>query len=158
MTTELPLTASDMGDSLIVIRSILETSAHLLSGDESDVELSSNLSLLALNKIINLEKKINFHKTNPANHAGVVHQTDVSFRIHSSHRNTSIGGTIRELRKSQQLTQKQLAESIGVTADAVTQWELGITEPSWKYILPLANALYCDLLWLLTRNNPENNQ
>ncbi len=84
-----------------------------------------------------------------------IHHTD--FRDQFAPRNTSIGNTIRMLRKFQQLTQKQVAESIGVTAGAVTQWELGATEPSWKYILPLANVLKCDPLWLLT-GNPQENQ
>lgn len=40
-----------------------------------------------------------------------------------------IGNTIRRLRKQRGITQEQLAESIGVTFQAVSKWENGITLP-----------------------------
>ena len=38
-----------------------------------------------------------------------------------------IGNTIRRLRKQRGITQEQLAESIGVTFQAVSKWENGVS-------------------------------
>jgi len=39
------------------------------------------------------------------------------------------------------MTQEELAKSVGITQGAVSQWELGLTHPSIKYLKLLANAL-----------------
>lgn len=75
---------------------------------------------------------------------------------------TTLGGRIHEARKALGLTQKQIAESCGVTASCVTQWEAGQITPSSDKIIPLASALSCDPHWLLTGDGrpvpAENNQ
>lgn len=155
------LSAPAFSDSITVIRSMLETSAHLASGDSDDLALSLNLTLRALVEITSIEGEIKTiaSKLSNENQCALLDGAPpLNDRIYLGRENTSIGDTIRDLRKSQQLTQKQIAESIGVTPGAVTQWELGATEPSWKYILPLSNALKCDPLWLLTGNNPETTE
>ncbi|WP_277973287.1 helix-turn-helix domain-containing protein [Pantoea agglomerans] len=63
---------------------------------------------------------------------------------------TTLGNRIHEARKALGLTQKQIAESCGVTASCVTQWEAGQITPSSDKIISLAIALNCDPLWLLT--------
>lgn len=57
---------------------------------------------------------------------------------------------IRELRKDRMLTQAELAKSVDVQPNLVTMWESNTTEPRAKHIMPLANALKCDPMWLLT--------
>ncbi|MBR2466529.1 MAG: helix-turn-helix transcriptional regulator [Clostridia bacterium] len=52
----------------------------------------------------------------------------------------SIGKTIKELRKSRGLTQEELAEKIGVTAQAVSKWENEIGMPDLSQIVPLAHV------------------
>lgn len=39
----------------------------------------------------------------------------------------SIGSTIKKLRREQNMTQEQLAEYLGITANAVSQWECEIS-------------------------------
>ena len=41
----------------------------------------------------------------------------------------TIGKTIYTLRKKQHLTQKQLADLLGITYQAVSNWELGKNDP-----------------------------
>lgn len=53
----------------------------------------------------------------------------------------NIGNKIRELRKQRGITQEQLAESIGISFQAVSKWENNIALPishlllSWRVIL-----------------------
>ena len=52
----------------------------------------------------------------------------------------SVGKTIKELRKSRGLTQEELAEKIGVTAQAISKWENEGGMPDISQIVPLAHA------------------
>ena len=52
----------------------------------------------------------------------------------------SIGKTIKDLRKSRGLTQEELAEKIGVTAQAVSKWENESGMPDLSQIVPLAQV------------------
>ncbi|MBR3796026.1 MAG: helix-turn-helix transcriptional regulator [Clostridia bacterium] len=50
---------------------------------------------------------------------------------------------IKILRVTKGLNQQELAESLGVTQGAVSQWELGISQPSNKMLPRLAKVLEC---------------
>ena len=52
-----------------------------------------------------------------------------------------IGGYIQHLRKTAGLTQKELADRLGISFQAVSKWENGETLPDTGLILPL-----CDIL------------
>ncbi len=52
----------------------------------------------------------------------------------------SIGKTIKDLRKSRGLTQEELAEKIGVTAQAISKWENENGMPDLSQIVPLAHV------------------
>ncbi|ENP8230707.1 MULTISPECIES: helix-turn-helix domain-containing protein [Klebsiella] len=67
----------------------------------------------------------------------------------------SIGQRIRQARKSANLQQHHIASATGVTIQAVSLWENDLTIPTCDKIIPIANALKCDPLWLLTGNSPE---
>jgi len=45
---------------------------------------------------------------------------------------------IKELRKERGLTQKKVAEGTGYTQAAVTEWERGISRPTWEAVKALA--------------------
>ena len=51
----------------------------------------------------------------------------------------TIGSTIRQLRQEQDITQEQLAEALGITSRAVSQWECDRTPPDISQIPALAN-------------------
>ena len=55
-------------------------------------------------------------------------------------------GRLRELREAAGLTQRDLADKIGVHVDAVARWEQGRREPSWATVLALAVALGVDCM------------
>lgn len=57
----------------------------------------------------------------------------------------AIPNPIRAARKAANLTQKQLAEQLGVTQAAVSTWELGVARPSHKVLGRLADALGCEV-------------
>ena len=50
---------------------------------------------------------------------------------------------IKEYRKKAGLTQKDLAELMGVAQSAVSAWETGINDPCLKKLLRLAELLDC---------------
>ena len=51
----------------------------------------------------------------------------------------SIGSTIKRLRREKDITQEQLAEYLGITSRAVSQWECDRTAPDISLLPPLAN-------------------
>lgn len=55
--------------------------------------------------------------------------------------NEKIGRFISEMRRQQGLTQKELAEALGVTDKAVSKWERSVSCPDIALIIPLAKML-----------------
>ncbi|CAA0273353.1 helix-turn-helix domain-containing protein [Klebsiella michiganensis] len=62
---------------------------------------------------------------------------------------------IQLARENLGLSEADLARQLNTYSDHISDWECGITEPPASIIIPLANALKCDPLWLLTGNNAE---
>ena len=52
-----------------------------------------------------------------------------------------IGKYIQKLRKDKKITQKQLADKLGITFQAVSKWELGETLPDSSLLLELCEIL-----------------
>lgn len=52
-----------------------------------------------------------------------------------------MAGFISEMRKAKGITQKELAEQLGVTDKAVSKWERGVSCPDISLLIPLAKAL-----------------
>ena len=50
----------------------------------------------------------------------------------------SLGETIKQLRTERGMTQEFVAESLGVSRQAVSKWESGITDPSTSNLFALA--------------------
>lgn len=71
--------------------------------------------------------------------------------------NKKIGLFIAEKRKNQNLTQKQLADKIGVTDKAVSRWETGKGMPEVSLLQPLSKALGVSLCELLNGEAVEQN-
>lgn len=51
--------------------------------------------------------------------------------------------SIRDIRQAQNLTQKDIAEKLKVTPNAVSQWENGVRNPSLENVKHLAELLHC---------------
>ena len=51
---------------------------------------------------------------------------------------TKLGQSIAAYRKDRAMTQEQLAQELGVTAQAVSKWENGTSDPSTTNLLALA--------------------
>lgn len=61
----------------------------------------------------------------------------------------SIGTTIKKLRREHDMTQEQLAEYLGITANAVSQWECDKTSPDISQLPILANLFEVTTDYLL---------
>lgn len=55
------------------------------------------------------------------------------------------GTSVKKLRESLGLSQKDLAEKIGVTPNTISAYEKKIKFPSLKHAIEIANSLYCSL-------------
>lgn len=66
----------------------------------------------------------------------------------------NIGQRIKELRKTNDMTQERLADYLGVTDKAVSKWECGLTMPDLSLIIPLARVLHVSADELLS-GKPE---
>ena len=75
--------------------------------------------------------------------------------------NTKTGKLIRQLRTEKKLTQKQLAELIGVSDKAVSKWETGKGYPDISLFSAIADVFGTDVRNLLmgniNKNEKENN-
>lgn len=65
------------------------------------------------------------------------------------------GERLRQLRKQKNLTQKQLAELVGVTNSIISFYEVGDRMPSPEMIVKLAKALNVSTDYLLGMNKNE---
>ena len=63
--------------------------------------------------------------------------------------NYYLGKNIKELRKQRDMTQAQLAEKLGISRQALSNWEKGNCEPDYLGILGLCKALNVDANRLL---------
>lgn len=61
----------------------------------------------------------------------------------------SLSDRIQLSRENLGLSEADLARQLGTYSDHISDWECGITEPPASMVIPLANALKCDPLWLL---------
>lgn len=59
---------------------------------------------------------------------------------------------LRELREAKGLSQRKVADSIGVTPGTVALWELGMRNLSMRNLIALANLLDCTIDRLLGRD------
>lgn len=55
----------------------------------------------------------------------------------------TIGDNIKELRKVNEMTQKDLAEKLGVSFKTIGHWENGYTEPDVAHIKKLKETFDC---------------
>ncbi|BFH17948.1 helix-turn-helix domain-containing protein [Paenibacillus melissococcoides] len=68
----------------------------------------------------------------------------------------SIGRRIKELRKEKGVSQKDLAETIGVSRGNVGDWELDKVKPGADALLALSEYFEVTTDWLLSGNEPSN--
>lgn len=62
-----------------------------------------------------------------------------------------LGQRIRALRKNKAITQDTLAKSLGITPQAVSKWERGLSDPDLSQLPALADLLNCSVDTLLRK-------
>ena len=67
--------------------------------------------------------------------------------------NFDFGNRIKSLRLSRSMTQEQLAQKLGVSAQAVSKWENGQAIPDSAKMIRLSEVLNTDLEYLTTGRN-----
>ena len=61
----------------------------------------------------------------------------------------TVGNRIKKARKDAGLTQKELGERLGLSFQAVAQWENDLRKPKMETVQRIADALEIDVNWLL---------
>ncbi len=69
----------------------------------------------------------------------------------------SFGETITNLRKSKGITQEQLAETLGVTRQTISKWELDQSTPDLNYISQLSDLYGVTTDYLIKGEDPVKN-
>jgi len=72
--------------------------------------------------------------------------------------NEKIGKYIQEKRKEKGLTQEQLAEKLGISTNAVSKWERGMSMPDYSILKSLCNELKITINELLSGENLKKEQ
>ena len=67
-----------------------------------------------------------------------------------------IGKFIQELRKEKGLTQEELAEKLGITKNAVSKWERGISLMDLSLLKPLSEILEVSITEILSGDRIDN--
>ncbi|KAA5949420.1 hypothetical protein F3I27_23700 [Pantoea sp. Bo_2] len=67
----------------------------------------------------------------------------------------TIGTRIKSMRMLREFGWSDLAGSVDVTRSCIEAWEENTTIPASDKIIPLANALNCDPMWLLTGDKAD---
>lgn len=76
----------------------------------------------------------------------------------------TVGDNIKLFRKERGLTQKQLADMLGIAPNTVAQYELGISQPKLEQLQKIAEALHVSIIsflpdgwdYLSQGNTPED--
>lgn len=63
---------------------------------------------------------------------------------------------LQKIRKNNNMTQSELAKKLGFTKVAISQWELGKTEPSNEILLKIAKIFNTPVGYLLGETNTSN--
>lgn len=63
--------------------------------------------------------------------------------------NSTIGSRIRSRRRELKLTQREVAQYIGISSSAVTQWERDMTVPGGQSLVFLSEVLDCSPDWIM---------
>lgn len=66
----------------------------------------------------------------------------------------TFGEKLQKLRKSNNFSQEQLAEKLGVSRQAISKWEMG-TLPDIENIVRISQYFDCSLDYLLNNENDE---
>lgn len=74
----------------------------------------------------------------------------LSSAILLQNKNSAINNRLRTQREACGLTTAELARMLDLDEEIIIQWESGEYEPTISMLIPLANILGCDPMWLLT--------
>ncbi len=62
---------------------------------------------------------------------------------------SKLGKRVKHLREKSRLTQNQLANSLQISAQAISKWERGENAPDITMLVPLTRILKCSIEWIL---------
>jgi len=119
-------------------------SENIIANEEILRELNDISPSRIATGLLNLERMLkNLKKNN-------VDSTEFdSLKLSDEEHRKQFGARIKSTRKSLGLTQADLAKKIGVTKQAITTYETGILEPSFRNLIKLSRALNVTTDWLL---------
>ncbi|TNL00616.1 hypothetical protein CYD30_28745, partial [Kosakonia cowanii] len=103
-------------------------------------------------KRVKIKHKLNYSTPTPRGKASEEDTTETPLapvKVMQDVDMSTTGFRIQLAREDLGLTEADLARALNTYSDHISDWECGVTEPPASVIIPLANALKCDPLWLL---------
>lgn len=67
-----------------------------------------------------------------------------------------LGRRIRAMRKARRWTQEELADRVGLTTGAISQFETGKAVPRWNNLQKIADAFQCPVSDLVSAEGPSD--
>lgn len=64
----------------------------------------------------------------------------------------TLGEKLAKARKEKNITQEQLADNLGVSRQAISKWESGVTYPETDKLIRMSELFDCSLDYLLKEN------
>lgn len=119
----------------------------------TDKEFSNEISQYPLTAIANVLLKLENSRESTISKAIKESEID-SLKLSDDERRRQFGARLRKMRQLLGLTQAELAEKIGMSKQAVTLYETGRREASYKSLVALSRALNVTTDWLLDAPPP----
>lgn len=119
----------------------------------TDKEFSNEISQYPLTTIATVLLKLENNRESALSKAIKENEID-SLKLSDDERRKQFGARLRKIRQLLGLTQAELAEKIGMSKQAITLYETGRREASYKSLVALSRALNVTTDWLLDAPPP----
>ena len=119
----------------------------------TDKEFSNEISQYPLTTIATVLLKLENNRESALDKTTKEAETD-SLKLSDDERRKQFGARLRKIRQLLGLTQAELAEKIGMSKQAITLYETGRREASYKSLVALSRALNVTTDWLLDAPPP----
>lgn len=119
----------------------------------TDKEFSKEISQYPLTTIATVLLKLENNRESALDKATKEIEFD-SLKLSDDERRKQFGARLRKIRQLLGLTQAELAEKIGMSKQAITLYETGRREASYKNLVALSRALNVTTDWLLDAPPP----
>lgn len=144
---------------ITMLQAIDSFSYKIINESDSKEYKSEKIAMYAGNILDLVELCIYFSNTPPFLPVKEIAKTNAKHTLSASAMGfdkPTLSSRLQLARENLGLTEADVARELGIYSDHISDWECGITELPAGMVIPLANALKCDPLWLLSGLSGES--